>query len=183
MKVSCSVLTVICAGCLWTSGMFGQTRQTEPISLTVDTASHGYLIPEDFVGLGFETESELPNHYGVSGYFFAPSNKQLITLFQNIGVKEIRVGGGTVDGSGRGGNCATPAPTDADIDQLFQFAQAAGIKVLYSFRLLNPAECDNPHLASDDASAASYVWKKYRSSLDYFAIGNEPDVRSFHSYP
>jgi hypothetical protein len=183
MKVRYSKLTVICAVCFWTSGMSGQTRPIQPITVTVHTASYRHLIPDDFVGLGFETASELPNHYGVSGYFFTPTNKQLITLFQNIGVKEIRVGGGTVDGSGRGGNCATPAPTHADIDHLFQFAQAAGIKVLYSFRLLNPAECNNPHLASDDASAAAYIWNNYRSSLDYFAIGNEPDVRSFHSYP
>ena len=182
-RVSGNVLTVVFAVCFWTSGISGQTRPTEPITVTVRTASHGYLIPDGFVGLGFETASELSNHYGVSGNFFTPSNIQLVTLFQNIGVKEIRVGGGTVDGSGRGGNCATPAPTHEDIDHLFQFAQAAGIKVLYSFRLLNPADCDNPHLASDDASAASYIWEKYRSNLEYFSIGNEPDVRSFHSYP
>lgn len=149
----------------------------------MNTRSHGYAIPGDFSGLGFETASELANRYGVFGYFFTPSNTQLITLFQNIGVKEIRVGGGTVDGSGHGGNCATPAPTHKDIDNLFQFAQAAGVKVLYSFRLLNPAACTNPDLASDDASAAAYIWDKYRTSLDSFVIGNEPDVRSFQSYP
>ena len=88
-----------------------------------------------------------------------------------------------MDGSGRGGNCATPAPTYKDIDNLFQFAQAAGVKVLYSFRLLNPAACANPDLASDDASADAYIWDNYRTSLESFAIGNEPDVRSFHSYP
>jgi hypothetical protein len=182
-KMSSNILAVICTSCLWTGEMFAQTRQIAPIILNIQTASHGYLVPDSFVGLGFETASMLSNHYGVQGHFFTSSNTQLITLFQNIGVKEIRVGGGTVDGSGRGGNCATPAPTHDDIDHLFQFAEAAGIKVLYSFRLLNPAECNNPNIASDDASAASYIWEKYRNSLEYFSIGNEPDVRGFHNYP
>jgi hypothetical protein len=183
MKLTSSIVVILCSVCVWTAKTFAQSTRTEPITVTVHTASHGQLIPDDFVGLGFETASELPNHYGVSGYFFTPSNIELITLFKNIGVKEIRVGGGTVDGSGRGGNCATPAPTHEDIDHLFQFAQAVDIKVLYSFRLLNPVECNNPELASQDASAALYIWEKYRSNLDYFSIGNEPDVRSFHDYP
>jgi hypothetical protein len=161
--------------------MWAQSKPSAPITLTINATSRGYAIPADFSGLGFETASELPNHYGVSCYFFTPSNTQLITLFQNIGVKEIRVGGGTVDGSGRGENCATPAPTHKDVDHLF--AQVAGVKVLYSFRLLNPAACANHDIASDDASAAAYIWDHYRTSLDSFAIGNEPDVRSFHSYP
>lgn len=183
MRVNFGAFVLCCTTCFCLHTLRAQTRPSVPITLTVNTTSRGNSIPVDFSGLGFETASELPNHYGVSGYFFTPSNTQLITLFQNIGVKEIRVGGGTVDGSGRGENCATPTPTHKDIDNLFQFAQAAGIKVLYSFRLLNPAICANPDLASDDASAAAYIWNNYRANLESFAIGNEPDVRSFHGYP
>jgi hypothetical protein len=183
MKIKHNLWPAVCIAFLWGHAACAQGRQAAPATLTIKTRSHGYLIPDTFSGLGFETASALPNYYGVKGYFFAPSNSQLITLFQNIGVKEIRVGGGTVDGSGKGGNCATPAPTHEDIDNLFQFAHAAGIKVLYSFRLLNPAECNNRHLAEDDARTASYIWDKYRASLENFSIGNEPDVRDFHSYP
>ncbi|MGH9598918.1 MAG: hypothetical protein ACRD27_03590 [Terracidiphilus sp.] len=184
MKIMSSAFVLTCAVCLLGHLATAQSRPTTSITVTVDTSSHSYAIPVDFSGLGFETASELPNHYGVSGYFFTPSNIQLITLFRNIGVKEIRVGGGTVDGSSRGGgHCGATAPTHKDIDNLFQFAQAAGVKVLYSFRLLNPAACANPNLASEDASAAAYIWRKYRANLDSFAIGNEPDVRSFHIYP
>jgi hypothetical protein len=183
VKMKSTLWIAICTASLWGHATCAQTGQPAPVTLTVKTTSHGYLIPDTFSGLGFETASALRDHYGVKGYFFTPSNTQLITLFKNIGVKEIRVGGGTVDGSGKGGNCATPAPTHEDIDNLFQFAQAADIKILYSFRLLNPAECNIPHLAEDDASAASYIWDKYRANLDNFSIGNEPDVRDFHSYP
>jgi hypothetical protein len=158
-------------------------RAQAPIKLTVDATSREFAIPDDFVGLGFETKSVAPNTYGVSGYFFTPTNTQLITLFQNTGIKHIRVGGGTVDGSGRNEHCAMPTPTHKDIDNLFEFAQAAGIKVIYSFRLLNLSSCADPNLAEEDAGIAQYIWSKYRANLDSFSIGNEPDVLSFHTRP
>lgn len=153
------------------------------VTVTVNTRAPQYPIPVDFVGLGFETRSMIPDAYGVHGYFFSPENKQLITLFRNIGIRNIRVGGGTVDGSGPREHCATPAPDYKDIDNLFEFARAAGVKVIYSVRLLNVAECPNPHLASDDAQLVRYIWMKYRPELDSFSIGNEPDVRGYHSTP
>lgn len=174
-----SIPSLICA----VSFLAGSALAQAPINLTVDTASRQFAIPDDFVGLGFETKSVALNTYGVSGYFFTPANTQLITLFRNIGIKNIRVGGGTVDGSGSGEHCVSPTPTHADIDHLFQFAQAAGVKVIYSVRLLNPGTCADPGLAAEDAGIAEYVWSKYRANLDSFSIGNEPDVRNFHTYP
>ena len=167
-----------CSALLLTHLAFAQA----PITLSVNTAPHGYVVPADFVGLGFETKSVLPNTYGVSGYFFSPDNRQLIRLFQNAGIKHIRVGGGTVDGSGSNEHCVIPIPTRKDIDNLFEFARTAGVKVIYSFRLLNLSECANENLASENAEIARYIWNKYRTSLDTFSIGNEPDVLSFHSY-
>ena len=154
-----------------------------PVALTIDASTHEFAIPPDFVGLGFETKSVVANAYGVRGNFFSPSNTELITLFRNIGIKEIRVGGGTDDGSGRNEHCVTPIPSDNDIDSLFEFARAAGIKVIYSVRLENLAACPNPHLAEDDAKIIKYIWSKYRANLDSFSIGNEPDVRQYHTYP
>src|SRR5690242_16164441 len=118
-----------------------------PIKLTVHSNSRGYAIPSDFAGLGFETKSAVANSYGVHGHFFSPTNTQLITLFQDVGIKHIRVGGGTVDGSGTAEHCVTPIPTHKDIDNLFEFAKAAGVKVIYSVRLENLASCPDPHLA------------------------------------
>jgi len=154
-----------------------------PVTLTVGTISHEYAIPTDFSGLGFETKSVLPNTYGVSGYFFTPTNTQLITLFRNMGLKNIRVGGGTVDGSGGNEHCVSGTPNHQDIDNLFEFARTAGVKVIYSVRLLNLSACADPQLASKDAEIVQYIWGKYRADLDSFSIGNEPDVRQFHTYP
>ncbi|HEV2326423.1 MAG TPA: hypothetical protein VGS10_20970 [Terracidiphilus sp.] len=154
-----------------------------PVTVSVDTSRREFAIPADFVGLGFETKSVLLNAYGVHGYFFSPQNMQLITLFRNIGIREIRVGGGTVDGSGKTEQCATEIPTYKDIDQLFGFAKAADIKVIYSVRLLNLAACANPHLAEDDAKIVRYIWDRYRPHVDSFSIGNEPDVSGYHARP
>ncbi len=170
---------VVCSCCILAGALLAQA----PVTLKIDTASRQFRIPGDFAGLGFETKSAVANAYGVHGNFFSPANTQLITLFRNIGIRNIRVGGGTVDGSGKDEHCATPTPSFADIDNLFAFARAAGVKVIYSVRLLNLGSCPNPHLAEDDARIVGYIWQKYRAQLDSFSIGNEPDVRGFHSRP
>ena len=136
-----------------------------PVTVTVDTQSPGYAIPADFSGLSFETMTLLPD--GTGGYWFSTTNTPLITLFQNLGLKSLRIGGATVD-------MATVAiPTNTDIDHLFAFARAAGVKVIYSLRLLNGS-------TNADAALARYIWTNYQSQLDCFAIGNEPDWNSYH---
>ncbi len=128
-------------------------------------------IPDDFIGLSFETSIVLPGSNKVPRakpfYLFSPTNQTLIAIFKNLGIKNLRVGGGTVDYSNR------PAPDPADLDQLFSFAKAAGIEVIFSFRLLNGNPGNAPPIAA-------YIWKHYRPQLDCFAIGNEPDWRSYH---
>ena len=150
------------------------------ITLRISTLSHAHAIPPAFAGIGFETASMLPDRYGVAGYFFTPRNTSLITLLQNLGVRNIRVGGGTVDGFAGSGMCRTPIPSHADVRQLFTFAQKAGVKVIYSLRLLNPRGCFHPNLVTEDADTAQWIWRHYRTSLDSFAIGNEPDWHSYH---
>jgi hypothetical protein len=66
-------------------------------------------------------------------------------------------------------------PDHEAIDAVFGFAKAADVKVIYSLRLLN----GNP---ATDAATAQYIWTHYRSMLDCFAIGNEPDIKRYH-YP
>jgi hypothetical protein len=79
-----------------------------------------------------------------------------------------------------------PAGTDSDgltgIDNLFAFAAAAGVKVIYTFRLLSPGAAPIDDLISNNAQAAGYIWRNYRESVDSFAIGNEPDWHAFHTY-
>ena len=50
----------------------------------------------------------------------------------------------------------TAIPTNTDINALFAFAQAAGVKVIYSLRLLNGS-------TNTDATLARYLWSNYRS--------------------
>jgi hypothetical protein len=132
-----------------------------PAVISVDTSSPGYSIPDDFIGLSFETRRVDVDSDGVSGYFFDSTNTQAVTLFRQLGVKSVRVGGGSVD------DPRTPIPNTNDIDALFRFAKAADVKVIYSLRLTDGDPEQN-------ASIAKYIWDNYRDSLDCFTIGNEP---------
>jgi hypothetical protein len=157
MRLASSVV----AACLAASAALAQS----PVTLILDTRSSGYSIPADYSGLSFETMTLLPDRRG--GHLFSATNAPLISLFQNLGLKNLRIGGATVDMSTVG------LPTTRDIDQLFAFAQAAGVKVIYSLRLLNGS-------IQADAVVANYIWTHYRAQLDSFAIGNEPDWDSYH---
>ena len=71
----------------------------------------------------------LPDGKGV--HYFRPGNMPLVALFHTLGVKSLRIGGNSVDAP------AIPVPSEADVASLFEFAQAAGVKVIYSVRLQN----------------------------------------------
>ncbi len=129
----------------------------EPVVITINTNGPRTSISSDFAGFSFET-GRLRKDRGTGAYFFDSSNTQLLTIFRNLGIRSLRIGGNTVD---RGF-----VPAKADIDALFRFARAANVKVIYSLRLAN----GNP---AQDASIASYVWANYRPWLIDMAIGNE----------
>ena len=150
-----------------------------PVTITIGAGPAGPVIPEDFAGLSFEVGPLIPGHAGVPGYLFHPENDSLVTLFRTLGLRNLRIGGGSVDqrrpaGTGRDGF--------SGIDNLFAFAAGAGAKVIYTLRLLNPAADPVPDLKSADAQAAGHIWGRYRENLASFAIGNEPDWHDFHSY-
>lgn len=150
-----------------------------PVTITIGAGPPGPVIPDDFAGLSFERGPLNPGNAGVTGYLFDPENRSLVTLFRNLGLRNLRIGGGSVDQR-------MPAGTGRDgfrgIDSLFAFAAEAGAKVIYSFRLLNPAAAPVPELKAVNAEAAGYIWRHYRENLASFAIGNEPDWHDFHSY-
>lgn len=131
------------------------------VTVTV-TDSPGFVIPTDFAGVSFETASELPGHKGVPGYLFRPSNTQLVTLFKNTGIRNLRLGGSSVDGP-HGAN-----PSHGAIDSVFGFAKAVGIKIIYTLPLLDAND-------TADAATANYIWTHYADYLDCFSIGNEPN--------
>ena len=128
----------------------------------------GQVIPADFAGLSFESSNLNPDKQGQ--HLFSPDNQSLIDLFRAIGIRNLRVGGGTADGP----EFKIPGP--ADIDQLFGFAKAADVKVIYTLRLLNGD-------ARQDADLAKYIEQRYASQVVCLEIGNEPDWHSFHTSP
>ena len=151
-----------------------------PVTITLRAGPPGPVIPEDFAGLSFERGPLNPGNAGVPGYLFDPANSSLVTLFRNTGLRNLRVGGGSVDqfipaGTGRDGFTG--------VNNLFAFAGAAGVRVIYTFRLLNPGAKPIPELKSINAQAAAHIWGRYRENVASFAIGNEPDWHDFHSYP
>ena len=156
---------LISAWVLAVPSIWADSAAPMPITVTI-TNSPGYAIPTDFSGLSFGAVAELPGHGGVPGYMFNGTNAQLITLFKNSGLHHLRLGGSTVEGT----NAAIPDRTA--IDDVFAFAKAADVKVIYSFPLLNGNSASN-------AITAQYIWSRYRSQLDCFAIANEPDIKRY----
>jgi hypothetical protein len=120
-------------------------------------------IGSDFPGLSFEMRDVLADSSG--NHFFSASNKPLVSTFKTLGIKSLRVGGNTAD------DPKIPSPTEADVDALFTFAKAAGVKVIYTLRL-NEGNRENA------TRMANYIFRNYKDRLASFAIGNEPNVFS-----
>lgn len=171
------VLRLICACCL----LAGTALAQSPVTIAINTQSPGSNIPPDFLGLSFETANLQYNGTGVNGYMFDSTNTQLVTIFTNLGIKNLRIGGISVDTN----NLMFPqyTPTNQDIDALFRFAGATGVKVEFSLRLENG-------IPSQDSAIASYTWTNYNQYLTGLAIGNEPNgygkgdptITNFSSY-
>ena len=145
---------------LTTASTFAEQASPSPVTLTINTQSPGYQIPDDFSGVSIFTGTQKLGHRNHSGNLFSGSNTQLITLFKNSGIHHLRLG---ATGSTKSND---PNLDDVEIDSLFAFAKATDIKVIYSLHALN------------DAATAKYVWDHYRPWVDCFAFDNEPDGRA-----
>lgn len=130
------------------------------VILTVSPAA-GPAIPEGFSGLSYEVASVLPEPGG--SHYFGPDNARLIALFRSLGIANLRIGGNSSDRD------AGRLPGRADLDALFGFARAAGVKVIYCLRLRggDPAA---------DAATAKYLMDRYGDLVDCFSIGQEPSA-------
>ena len=118
-------------------------------------------MPPDFCGLSYELKLVLTN--ATTGkHYFRPDNKPLLNTFLTLGIKHLRVGGNTAE------RITVPIPDRADIDSLFAFAKAAGIKVIYTVRM----ESNTPAAA---AEIAKYVMDNYKPYVSCLTVGNEPD--------
>jgi hypothetical protein len=137
------------------------------VAINVDARTPGPVISPDFSGVSCETAELLPRKDGRR--LFSPNNRALLTMFRTLGIRSLRIGGNTAD------NPIFAVPGPADIDELFAFARAADVKVIYTLRLRqgDPAEA---------ATVAKYVMDHYGSQVVSLAIGNEPNVYA-KTYP
>jgi hypothetical protein len=131
----------------------------QPVLVTVKTDQPGIAISQNALGLSYETSLMMPDANGVR--YFRPDNRPLLQLFKTLGIKNLRIGGNSVD------DPKIPLPSLVDVRSFFDFAKAAGVKVIYSVRLHD----------GDPQSAAQYaklIHDHYADVLESFAIGNEP---------
>jgi hypothetical protein len=142
--------------------------QTQPVTITVTDDGNSSGIPPRFLGLSYEMSMLLPED---GRFYFDPNDQALINVFKTLGIKNLRVGANAVD------DPRIPVPQEKDIDVLFNFARAADVKVIYSFRLKNgdPAE---------SARLAGYIGAHDADALDCYSIGNEPNFyfKSFEAF-
>ncbi|MFO1488467.1 MAG: hypothetical protein U1F65_08310 [Verrucomicrobiota bacterium] len=138
----------------------GAALAKESAVVSVDVQKPGAEISPTALGLSYETSRLLPDEKGV--HYFRPDNLPLVTLFQTLGIKSLRIGGNSVDAP------LIAIPAETDVRLLFDFARAAGVKVIYSVRLLH----GEPEQAEQ---VARFIHHNYADVLDGFAIGNEPD--------
>jgi len=130
------------------------------VSVAVDPATAGPFISSNFIGLSYETALVLPGRSGK--HFFSREIQPLIQMFRTLGIKSLRVGGNTAERE------SVAIPGLEDIDSLFGFADAAGVKVIYTLPLYRGE-------AAADGAIAKYVLEHYQPQLTCFCLGNEPD--------
>jgi len=170
MKLKFLATLLTAAGCL----LFDTSHAAVSVTVTINTnLASGYSIPRDFVGLSFGTKEVNADSKG--GHFFAATNTPLVTLFKNMGLTRLRLGGTSVESP-----VTTAIPNTNDIANLFAFAKAAGVqKVIYTLRLL--ATNASLNYTGTNTLLANYIWSHYSDLLESFSIGNEPDLQSVFS--
>jgi len=141
--------------------------QIQPVTVMVGAGGGANLAPR-FLGLSYEMSMLLPQD---GRYYFNSQDQALINTFHTLGIKSLRVGANAVD------DPRIPVPQEKDIDELFNFARVAGVKVIYSFRLKN----GDP---TNSARLAGYIAAHDADALDCYSIGNEPNfyLKTYAAY-
>jgi len=157
-------------------GLLSLTLRADQVRISIDCANPGVSISRNMLGLSYETSLMLPDSSGV--HYFRPDNQPLINIFKTTGVKSLRIGGNSVDAP------KVPIPTESDIRSFFEFARAAGVKVIYSVRLEESTNSGAlpPSNAESAGKIAKLIHDHYSNVLDCFAIGNEPDYFRGQNY-
>ena len=138
-KITILAYILLLVFCLQSCSYSNNLSENEPITVKVNTKNPGIEISPETVGLSYEASRLLPDENGV--HYFRPDNTALLNMFKTLGVKNLRIGGNSVDAPN------IPIPDEQDIHSFFKFAQAANVKVIYSVRLQD----GDPNVARDTA--------------------------------
>lgn len=147
-----------------------------PATIVVHTDKPGFAIPADFTGLS--TEKKL-----MARDCFSAQNQDLIALCRTLGPGVLRIGANNVDSTffKREGAPALELMQDnryvtdprtigpKSVDAFFDFARAAGWKVIYGVNL----GANDPAMAADEAA---YAWQVGAKEIIAVEIGNEPNL-------
>jgi len=147
-----------------------------PATIVVYTDKPGFAIPADFTGLS--TEKKL-----MARDCFSAQNQDLIALCRTLGPGVFRIGANNVDSTffKREGVPALESMQDnryvtdprtigpKSVDAFFDFARAAGWKVIYGVNL----GANDPAMSADEAA---YAWQVGAKEIIAIEIGNEPNL-------
>ena len=159
----------------------GTALAQSAVTVTVDQTTTAQVISSNFPGFSYETLLIFPDASG--NFLFSGTNTALINMFKTLGIKSLRIGGNSADNV-NDNNGQLPADSTCEaadkcpiIDNLYAFAQAAGIKIIFTLRL-------KVFDTTAAAGEAAYIMKHYASLTDCFEVGNEPNVyiSSFSTY-
>ncbi|MDR3698403.1 MAG: glycosyl hydrolase family protein [Candidatus Sulfopaludibacter sp.] len=136
----------------------------------MNTSLPGATIPQDFLGLSFETGSL------TSATGFPAENTQFLQMVSQLGLGWLRFGGNSVDKTAWARGQRTSASSSAtlmssDVDRVIAYARATGWRVLWGLNL----KSSDANTAADEAD---YVQQNGGDVLAGFEIGNEPDLYS-----
>jgi hypothetical protein len=171
------------AAAVVTARSLAQDSSARVAKLTLYPNKAGFTIPENFVGLSYETQQLSDAH------FFSPANQGLIAQFRALAPHGVlRLGGNTSDYAFfKSSPKATPPPrhkrpykvgdpnpnltydvTPEAVRNLRGFLDATEWTCLYGINL----GTNTPELAAEEAV---FVNKTLGDKLEYFQIGNEAD--------
>ncbi|HSS10501.1 MAG TPA: glycosyl hydrolase family 79 C-terminal domain-containing protein [Acidimicrobiales bacterium] len=148
----------------------GQGKQTAPPVLTVDTATLGPVLPQDYLGLSFESSV-------LESPLLDPGHSDLPAFLRDLGVGRLRFGGNSLDRvTAWTPDPASPLPswahgrvTPEDLRRLGVLSAATGWRVDLGLTLGHP----DATAAADETAAARRL---IGAGLGTVEIGNEPDL-------
>jgi len=164
----------------------GVLRQVEA-TLAIPQEATGPKIPEDFVGLSYEVEQL------ADPAFFSAHNSGLVRAFKDLSPRGVlRTGGNTGEFAWWKPTANSPEPahpatrevvgepkaqyypvTAEAVRNLAEFLEATGWSCIYGLNM----GTNTPERAADEAAFAA---KTLGARLQYFQIGNEPDLFDRH---